>query len=179
MSQISADQDLIIFEAEAKHIPLLRDLGAQTFREAYQNDADANNMDLYIKDTFTIANIEVDFYNPETKYLLAQFQGTWAAYVLLRWDHTHETVEGTKALRLHRIYVVQKFWRHKIGSRLMTYIIDFARLQGYEYLWLVVWNENPKAIQFYQRWGFEHAGYQKFEFGNEVTNDWVMRKKLH
>ena len=178
MSQISADKNFAILEAEAQHIPLLRDLSAQTFREAYQNDADGANMDLYIKDTFTIANIEADFYNPETKYLLAQSGNNWAAYALLRWDHTHETVAGTKALRLHRIYVVQAFWRHKIGSRLMAYIIDFARQQGYAYLWLVVWNENAKAIQFYQRWGFEHVGYQEFHFGNEVTNDWVMRKEI-
>ncbi len=178
MSQIFADKDFKILEAEAPHIPLLRDLSVQTFREAYQDDADGENMDIYIKNAFTIANTEADFYNPQTKYLLVQYKGNWAAYALLRWDHTHESIAGTKALRLHRIYVVQAFWRHKIGSNLMRYIIDFARQQGYEYLWLVVWNENKKAIHFYHHWGFEHCGYEEFHFGNEVTNDWVMRKEI-
>lgn len=178
MSQISTDNVVTILEAEEQHISLLRDIGAQTFREAYMDDADAENMEIYIKETFTIANIETDFYNPCTKFLLVQYQGKWAAYVLLRWDHTHESMEGTKALRIHRIYVVQEFWRHKIGSNLMNYIVSFAKQQGYEYLWLVVWNENLKAIQFYYHWSFEHCGYQAFHFGSEVTNDWVMRKKL-
>ncbi|MBK7873433.1 MAG: GNAT family N-acetyltransferase [Saprospiraceae bacterium] len=175
---MSYENDIRIIEATPQHIPLLRDLGEQTFREAYAEDTDTVNMQLYLSKTFTIANIEADFYNSKTIFLLVRCGDTWAAYALLRWDRTHELLEGSSALLLHRIYVLKDFWRQKIGSILLHHIIDFARMNGYEWLWLVVWDQNLRAVNFYQKWGFEHFGYEKFHFGEEVTEDWTMRKRL-
>ncbi|MDX1943494.1 MAG: GNAT family N-acetyltransferase [Saprospiraceae bacterium] len=178
MSQLIYENDIRIIEATPRQIPLLRNLGEQTFREAYAEDTDAKSMELYLEKTFTIANVEADFDNPKTKFLLASYDSVWAGYALLRWDRSHELLEGAATMMLHRIYVLKDFWRQKIGSILLKHIIDFAKTQGYEWLWLVVWDQNLRAVNFYQKWGFEHFGYEKFHFGEEINDDWAMRLKL-
>jgi ribosomal protein S18 acetylase RimI-like enzyme len=135
-------------------------------------------MDLYINDNFQLKNIENELGNPYSKYLLIQLNEEWAGYALLRWDGTHKLLEDMRALKLHRIYMLQKFWGQQLGSILLEYILHYAIQEKYEWLWLVVWQENPRAIRFYEKWGFEHFGYETFKFGEEVTNDWAMRKKL-
>ena len=61
---------------------------------------------------------------------------------------------------------------------MMQFCENFARRQGSYWLWLQVWQENARAITFYHKTGFEHFGFMPFYLGDEVHNDWVMRKKL-
>jgi len=168
--------DLMI--AQPIQAPLLRDLGEQTFREAYANETDTENMQLYIQSNFQLEKIEADMQSAENQYILAKKDGAWAGYAVIRWDRTHELLQGSKALMLHRIYILQVFWGCNIGSVLLQYIIDFAKQADYEWLWLVVWEENHRALRFYEKWGFEHFGYIPFQYGNIITNDWVLRKKI-
>ncbi len=178
MNQIFYQNGIEIVEALPQHTALLRDLGEQTFREAYSENTADQNMELYVRSSFTIDCIENDFYNPKTKFLLARCGADWCGYALLRWDKTHELLGNSRVLLLHRIYVKKDFWRHKVGSALLQHVLDFAKAEGYEWLWLVVWDQNDRAIRFYKQWGFEHFGYEKFQFGDEITDDWAMRKKI-
>lgn len=53
-----------------------------------------------------------------------------------------------------------------------------AREEGYETLWLGVWEENVKAQGVYGRFGFERCGEHDFVMGSCVQTDWIMCKKL-
>lgn len=167
-----------IIEATFDQIPLLRDLGEQTFREAYTYETDTENMEQYIQANFTLERIQEEVQNSKTKYFLVKKKAKWAGYALVRWDRSHELLGTSKALMLHRIYLVQAFWGQNIGNFLLQYILNFAKSEGYEWLWLVVWAENKQALRFYEKWGFEHFGYIDFQYGAIVTKDWVMRKRV-
>jgi ribosomal protein S18 acetylase RimI-like enzyme len=178
MSEINNKTGIKLLEADASHAQLLRDLGEQTFREAYEEHGDTENLELYIQRNFQLANVEADVKNTQAKYLLAQVEDQWAGYALVRQDRTHELLQNTQALMLHRIYVLQAFWRHGVGTVLLNSILDFAKQAGYEWLWLVVWEENHRALRFYEKYGFEHFGYVDFQYGDIVTKDWALRKKV-
>lgn len=178
MQSNSYQSKLSIVEGDFVHANLLRDLGEQTFRQAYATDTDATNMDLYVNENFKLKHIESELNNPYSKYLLIKSDEEWVGYALLRWDKSHELLENARALKLHRIYMLQKFWGRHLGTAFLEYILDFAKKEKYEWLWLVVWSENQRAMRFYEKWGFEHFGYESFQFGEEVTNDWALRKKL-
>jgi ribosomal protein S18 acetylase RimI-like enzyme len=45
-------------------------------------------------------------------------------------------------------------------------------------MWLSVWQKNPRAIAFYQKWGFEIAGTATFTIGSDVQTDWIMGRGL-
>ena len=179
MTDFRAEKAISIVEATEQDIPLLRDLTEQTFREAYSDSTDPASMEQHVQRNFRLEQIAADFQLPATRFVLARCADQWAGFLLLRTDHTHELLAPARALYLHRIYVRRDFWRQQVGSALMQYAIDAARQDQYDWLWLVVWDQNQRAIDFYRRWGFEHFGYEMFQFGDEWTRDWAMRRAGH
>ena len=65
-----------------------------------------------------------------------------------------------------------------VGKKLMQTCHDIARQKGKKILWLGVWKENHRAIDFYKSWGFEIFGDQEFILGDDVQTDWLMKKDL-
>jgi ribosomal protein S18 acetylase RimI-like enzyme len=61
---------------------------------------------------------------------------------------------------------------------LLEQAIDFAKEKQKKYIWLGVWEHNPRAISFYERNGFEKFSSHPFPFGDEVQTDWLMRKLI-
>jgi ribosomal protein S18 acetylase RimI-like enzyme len=45
-------------------------------------------------------------------------------------------------------------------------------------VWLGVWEKNDRAIRFYEKWGFEKFGETDFLLGDDLQQDWLMRKVL-
>jgi len=167
-----------IIEADASQAQLLRDISEQTFREAYGDKTDPQEMDEYVAFAFTLKAIEREFANAQSKFFLLRYAGEWTGYALVRWDERHEALEVERAIMLHRIYLLRQFWGLKLGSVLLEYIIEFARSEGYQWLWLAVWDQNQRGLAFYRKWGFEHFGYHRFYFGGQWYDDLALRKAL-
>ena len=53
-----------------------------------------------------------------------------------------------------------------------------ARSLSLDWLWLGVWEENPKAIQFYKKLGFVDFGEHEFDLGDERQRDIMMKLSL-
>jgi ribosomal protein S18 acetylase RimI-like enzyme len=81
-------------------------------------------------------------------------------------------------MEIVRLYVLPESIGHGIGARLMQECIDTATSRGFETLWLGVWERNGRAIQFYQKWGFEEVGSHIFQLGSDAQTDLIMQKPL-
>jgi ribosomal protein S18 acetylase RimI-like enzyme len=81
-----------------------------------------------------------------------------------------------KSLEIERIYISKDYHGQKYGAMLMQKCIDVAIENNYESIWLGVWEHNPKAINFYQKWGFEIFGEHIFQLGDDAQTDFLMKK---
>ncbi len=169
---------LTIVEGRPAHASVLRDLAEHTFREAYAEDTDTTNMERYVARHFTLEQVLQDLSDAQAQYLLAMHDDEPIGYALLRRYRTHPDIDGQPALMLHRIYVRRHYWCKQVGASLLQHIIQIAQKEKFACIWLVVWDQNIRAIRFYEKYGFAHCGYELFELGDEITNDWVMQKKL-
>lgn len=81
---------------------------------------------------------------------------------------------------IERLYVLKEYQNLGIGSLLMKAALDQMREEKFQRVFLDVWENNPGAIYFYQRFGFEVVGKQKFEVasGAETSDDLVMMLTL-
>jgi len=72
--------------------------------------------------------------------------------------------------------VLREFWGHGIGTILMNEIIDFAKnTQKLEILHLGVKSDNSRAIELYEKMGFQEIGcYPKFFNINNVYHDEIL-----
>lgn len=171
--------NIIIHQATKTDAQLLTDLGAQSFLEAYSDVKSAKDLNDYIKTAFVKSEIESSIKNNEVIFLIAYNNDAAIGYLKLRWDRNHPNLNAAeKNMELERIYVLRNFWKHKIGAALMTKAIEISKSKNYDYLWLGVWQQNKRAIDFYLKMGFEIFGTKKFYVGEEENDDYVMRLKL-
>ncbi|OEK05398.1 GNAT family N-acetyltransferase [Roseivirga misakiensis] len=149
---------------------VLRSFGETTFRETFQDQNDPQNLADYLKSSFTLEKIQSQLQNPNTTFYFSRLDGEITGY--LKLNLTNEDVE------IERIYVKHEFQGRKIGKALYAKALGIAKERSAKRLWLGVWQENKKAIDFYKRQGMEIFDVRTFQLGNEPQDDYLMRIEL-
>ena len=65
-----------------------------------------------------------------------------------------------------------------IPSYLKLYFLTVPIFFVIDLIWLGVWEQNPRAIAFYTKWGFVEVGAQTFRLGSDLQRDLVMAREL-
>ena len=60
----------------------------------------------------------------------------------------------------------------------MNAAIDAARARGAQTLWLGVWERNPRAVAFYEKYGFTRVGEHTFMLGDDAQTDWLFARTV-
>lgn len=152
----------------------------QTFEEAFKADNNPENYELYVKKVFTLEVIKEELAYDKNIFFFLMENGTRniIGYLKLRWDRSEEFFPKAQALELQRIYIKKNYWNGGYGKMLLDFTETYARYNGFDWLWLIVWSENEKGVRFYEREGWEKFGRKDFPFGNEIHHDYAMRKRL-
>lgn len=165
---------IILRRAVVADAALLSALAARTLYDAFGPQTDPVNMAVHLEKTFNLAQTTAELSDATCTFFIAETQGLPVGYFKLRQHPAPECVTGPQPLQLQRIYARREWLGQGVGATLMQGAIDEAQRQNFRTLWLTTWDENPRAIRFYQKWGFQHVGHHPFEFGRQVTLDWVM-----
>ena len=82
--------------------------------------------------------------------------------------------KNQKGVEIERIYVIKEMKGQGIGRFMIEKTIEIAKTNGFDYVWLGVWADNPAAIAFYQKMGFTVFGEHIFMMGNDAQKDLLM-----
>lgn len=168
-----------IRQATLSDLDALTELGARTFYETFSAQNDKEIMDRYLSENFNSTQIAKELADTQNQFFMAFSKGEPCGYVKLRRaGKTPDAIHGKKAIELQRIYVVGEYHSKKIGAELMRHCLELAFNDGFEVVWLSVWTENPKAIKFYERWGYTIMDNLIFDFGGDLQTDYLMAKTL-
>ncbi len=171
--------NFLIRKATAEEAEIISEIGRKTFYETWKSVNTEEDLQLYMRKSFDLEKLKIELADLSTNiFLLAYVNDELAGYAKLRNDRTYPQLEGTRPLEMERIYVLKKFHDKKIGKALMDETINIAKEGKYEWLWLGVNQENYKAINFYERYGFEVFGKKKFILGTAVDEDFLMKVKI-
>ncbi|RYZ28671.1 MAG: GNAT family N-acetyltransferase [Chitinophagaceae bacterium] len=157
---------------------LIADISRKTFYDTFAADNSKEDMDKFLSEQFTRGRLILEVGAEENIFLLAYIDGAVAGYVKLREGKQPVEIKAEQALEIARLYVLEEFIGHKVGAALMKESIAIAKEKGKELMWLGVWEKNQRAIDFYQRWGFEKFSECDFLLGDDVQRDWLMKKNL-
>lgn len=83
-----------------------------------------------------------------------------------------------KPIELQRLYVGMESHGRGIGQALMNEAERLARSEGWEHMWLGVWEENFRAQKVYGKLGYQRIGEHLFDVGGDPQWDWILVKKL-
>ena len=160
-----------------KDIETLISLGIKTFRDTFDEFNTPQNMLQYINKTFTRKNIEQEMNEPGTVFFLAFDGRRPAGYAKIRTSAKPALLDGP-ALEIEKLYAQKDYIGKRVGHMLMQTCLAFARKKGYKVLWLGVWEQNARAISFYEKNGFVRFGEHTFNLGADQQVDWLMKKDL-
>lgn len=172
------DQKLHIRRAAIEDINLLSELGAVTFFDTFTGTCTKDDMQNFIEEYFNEKQVCKELQDPNDFYFIAFIDDIAAGYIRMKDERSDvEIIKTKKGIELKRIYVLKAYHSKKIGAALMKFALGFAADNGYELLWLGVWECNERAINFYKKFGFEDTGFQHpFPIGNTPqTDNWMIK----
>jgi len=158
----------------------LTDLSYTTFWDAFAHHPKNAPDDLahYMRQAFSVERIADELNDPRAVFLMAEIEGELAGYAKLVCDHIEPGISAEKPIELNRLYSQQKFLGQGVGQTLMDACFDLARENGFDTIWLGVWEYNPRAQRFYEKNGFKEVGSHTFVLGSDPQTDLLMQKEI-
>ena len=153
----------------------LAELARTTFMAAFAAANTPENMALYVDAAFSQAAIESQLADPASTFIWAEQTGIPAGYAKLRRGTAVDRVSGPKPVELERIYAGTDLIGAGVGKTLLHTAIKIVKAEGFHTLWLGVWENNLRAIEFYHRQGFVDVGEQDFMLGSARQTDLLMQ----
>jgi diamine N-acetyltransferase len=164
--------------ATTEDAAMLSELGARTFYDTFAKDNTPDNLDAYLKKSFSAEIQFRELSEPDVIFLIAESEGIAIGYVQLVMNSKDESIRGINPLEIRRIYASQEYLGRGVGKELMQATISEARRRSCDCIWLGVWEKNQRARDFYKKWGFREVGTHVFSVGDDPQNDFVMELEL-
>jgi ribosomal protein S18 acetylase RimI-like enzyme len=156
----------------------LAELGARTFRDAFEADNTPEDMALYLASSYGPDLQSAELRNAGIVTLLAEDETRLAGYSQLREGPAPDWVRGPRPIELWRFYVERAWQGRGVAQMLMAATVEAAAARGAGIVWLSVWERNHRAQAFYRKCGFEDRGEKAFILGTDRQTDRVMTLAL-
>lgn len=169
---------IIINKAVAEDLEILQSLGIQTFSETFAEDNTEEAMKKYLEESFNTEKMTSELNNPDSFFYIAWEEDNPVGYLKVNSGKAQTELQDETSLEIERIYVKKSHHGKKVGQLLYNQALDTAQQLNKSYLWLGVWEENLRALQFYRKNGFVEFDKHIFRLGEEEQTDLMMKKML-
>jgi ribosomal protein S18 acetylase RimI-like enzyme len=167
-----------IIKATIHDLVQLQNIGRQTFIETFAAVNTRENMAKYVAEGFSAEKLSAELNDPGSEFYFAVNDDTVIGYLKLNFGTSQTELKGPDAVEIERIYVLKEFHGKNVGQLLYEQAIELAKQRNATYVWLGVWEENARAINFYEKNGFVKFGEHIFMLGDDKQTDIMMRLEL-
>jgi ribosomal protein S18 acetylase RimI-like enzyme len=161
------------------HLAQLQEIGRKTFAETFSSTNSEENMALYLKEGFAAEKLTAELQNPESEFYFAAQNEKVIGYLKVNFGQAQTESQKDNTLEIERIYVLADYHGKKVGQLLYDKAIEVAKQKKFTTVWLGVWEENKKAIQFYTKNGFVAFDQHIFKLGDDEQTDIMMRLEIN
>ena len=137
--------------ADESHASLLSEVAITTFNESHWNSAKPQDIKQFTDEKYNIQSLTTVLKNPANNYYLIYYQSRLAGFTNLIYNFPYDGSTIKNIAKLERIYILQEFYDVKLGYQLLTFNINIARENHQKAIWLFVWTENKRAMNFYTK----------------------------
>ena len=153
----------------------LMTISRTTFSDAFRAQNNPADFNSYLDKAFSRTQLDKELDNPKMTFYFVYFEGVLAAYFKLNEGDAQTDIKQEDSMELERIYVLKASQGKQLGKRILDWIKDWVKGNEKSFLWLGVWEKNPRAIAFYERHGFYKFGTHPYFIGEDEQTDWLMR----
>ena len=167
-----------VVKANPGDINILQAIGKYTFYETYSDENTKEDMNKYLAENFSRENLLSEINMPGTDFYFAKKLLKFVGYLKLNFGQSQTELKDSNGLEIERIYVLQDFHGKKIGQVLYDKALKVAKEKNAQFIWLGVWEKNPKTIRFYEKNGFVEFDKHTFLLGSDKQTDIMMKLEL-
>jgi ribosomal protein S18 acetylase RimI-like enzyme len=167
-----------IVKVTSTKLDRLQQICRQTFYETFASSNSEENMREYLNDCFSLPKLSSELNDSNSDFYFAMFENKVIGYLKINAGESQTALKEEKAIEIERIYVLSEFQGKDVGQNLFAQALRVAEQKRADYIWLGVWEENPRAIQFYKKNGFVEFDKHVFKLGNDEQTDIMMKLKL-
>jgi len=160
----------------------LQKIGITTFSETFREYNTPENLNKYLAESFSIEKLESEINNTHSEFYLAlvdtKDDTNAIGYLKVNFGESQTEIKDSTALEIERIYVLKEYQGKDVGQLLYKKALAIARQNNVDYIWLGVWENNKRAINFYKKNGFITFDTHIFKLGDEQQTDFLMKLEL-
>ena len=163
----------------SSEVETLAQLSIETFIESHGRIADEEDIQAYIDLNFSLKKLTEALQDSRTFFNKIYVNDQIAGYSKLIINEPHPLSQVTPVAKFERLYLLKDFYGMGLGEKLLEHNIEIAQTHNQKGLWLFVWTENKKGLQFYQKSNFKSIGQHNFKISEQHSNpNYVMLKTL-
>lgn len=167
-----------IKKAAITDLKLLQEIGKLTFSETFSSLNTDANMTQYLTEGFSDKKLTTELENKNSEFYFALYGGKVIGYLKINSGESQTEIKDKHAIEIERIYILKDYQGKNLGQMLYDKAISIAREKNVTYVWLGVWEENSKAINFYKKNGFVEFDKHIFKLGDDEQIDILMKRTL-
>jgi ribosomal protein S18 acetylase RimI-like enzyme len=163
--------------AQLNDADMLSELGGTTFYHTFRPYNTEEDITQYIAKAYAPQVISENLSNRSIAYYVAFHQQKPVGYIKLI-HHASYGLVTERAVELEKIYILSDYFGSGLAQQLMNQAVLHGKEQGFKTLFLGVWQENERAVNFYKKNGFEVFDTRQFQLGNRLCDDYMMKRDL-
>jgi diamine N-acetyltransferase len=159
-----------IVRARKEDAQLVSEIAKLTFTESHGSSAKTEDISRYVTEKYSKDVIEEELGDVNNIYFILYHGKRPIGYSKIIFNTPYEGSQLKNITKLERLYLLKEFYNLKLGSKLFQFNADLSKSNDQAGMWLYVWKENIRAVDFYKRKGFFVIGSHDFKISETHSN---------
>lgn len=160
------------------NIEQLQAISKKTFIDTFSATNTEENMTKYLNQNLSLEKLSDELNDPNSEFYFAISNDNIIGYLKVNSAQSQTELKDNNAIEIERIYVLHEFHGKEVGKLLYNKAIQIAKSANAKYIWLGVWEKNPRAISFYKKNGFIEFDKHIFNLGDDKQTDIIMKLEI-
>ena len=149
---------------------LLVSIGKTSFLETHGMSASKADIDAYVNLKFNEATFSDELQDINNHFYIINYNNIAIGYSKIIFNFPHQNIDAENVTKMERLYLLKDFHHLKLGLELFNFNVKESKKHHQVGMWLFVWTENERAINFYTKVGFKIIGNHDFEISKNHSN---------
>ncbi len=169
---------LLLRQCTIKDLDQLVKISQKTFIEAFAKQNNQDDFEHYLNTALSKETIASELDHPDSLFYFVMKEDQTIGFLKINAAKAQTDIFDETSYELERIYLLSGYQNLGIGEWMLEEIIQLAQDDRKDFIWLGVWEENIRAIRFYEKMGFVKFGKHPYYIGKDKQMDWLMKLDL-
>ncbi|TMW62570.1 hypothetical protein Poli38472_005188 [Pythium oligandrum] len=150
--------------ATSSDAEMLSHIAARTFSDTFGHLYPQQDLETYLAKAYAVDKMQeqIDDSDMYTVFIFSNKEAETPCGFSMLWDGSIRPGDDDRDTRNHlefkRFYIMKEYHGTGAAGVLMKHVMQVIRQKQRQVVWLIVWENNLRAHNFYKKYGFQETG---------------------